>query len=89
MEVETTQSSKNLVQIKPVEVPNSVTSRPGNNSSCHKRNFEGKGECEIDQVYEELYFTRESNLSEGKIGPIKRKFFIFFFLFFISHYSIL
>jgi hypothetical protein len=27
-----------------------------------------------------FYFTKESNLKEGKIGPIKRKVFIFFFL---------
>jgi hypothetical protein len=30
--------------------------------------------------YQELYFTNESDLKVGKIGPIKGQFFILFFL---------
>jgi hypothetical protein len=33
-----------------------------------------------DNGYYELYFTNESYLKEAKIDPVKRKFFIFFFL---------
>jgi hypothetical protein len=33
-----------------------------------------------DHGYYEFYFTKESNLKEGKIGRIKRRFFIFFSL---------
>jgi hypothetical protein len=40
---------------------------------------EGGGD-KIYQGHEELYFTKESNLKEGKIGPIKRKFLVFFSL---------
>jgi hypothetical protein len=35
-----------------------------------------------------MNFTKEANLKEGKTGPIERKFFVFFFLFFICNYSI-
>jgi hypothetical protein len=33
-----------------------------------------------DRGYYKLYFTKESNLKEGKIGPIKSKFFNSFLL---------
>jgi hypothetical protein len=40
----------------------------------------GRGD-KTDRGCYELYFTKESNLKEGKIGLIKRKFLIFpFFL---------
>jgi hypothetical protein len=56
----------------------------------HKSNLAsnvGGGGGKTDHGYL-LYFTKESNLKEGKTGPTKRKFFIFFFLFFICHYSV-
>jgi hypothetical protein len=40
----------------------------------------GGGGGQIDHGYGELYFTKASNLKEGQIGPIKRKFLIFFLL---------
>jgi hypothetical protein len=40
----------------------------------------GGGGGKTDHGYEELYFTKESNLKEGKIGPIECKFFTFCFL---------
>jgi hypothetical protein len=47
----------------------------------------GGGRGKIDYGYWELYFTKESNLKEGGIGPIKCKFSIFFFLFAIIQFG--
>jgi hypothetical protein len=40
----------------------------------------GGGGRKTDHGYLELHFTKELNLKEGKVGPIKHKFFILFFL---------
>jgi hypothetical protein len=58
----------------------------GSGSLCYwqKRNLDnnpgGGGGSKFHHGYYELYFTKESNLIEGKIGPIKRKIFILLFV---------
>jgi hypothetical protein len=37
------------------------------------------GEGKIDHGYQELYFTKKTNLKRRKTGPIKRKVFYYLF----------